>query len=475
MGILDAPVNPIPRVLPPSSLPAFVKLPTAKVYRLGGGRFRTVLNLTPIIPATTGTAIYVDRAGSSGNTGLTPGSPWNAATAITAINAGTHFQYDVYLMDGEVQSTAWTTITKSCRWIAYRPGARITGWVSPGVTWTLESGSAGVAGAIYSTAKLSTNGMFDLANVYTWTDRTGRVHRNYTEYPNKGTGANSAAAMALLTSDGQHSYDSTKVYCRPIGGADLTNSTTRNNVRMRQNNTTGITASGNGVVVYVKGIAFEGHSTFGAASNAILVAEDCSFKYTLADGTTHNGGHAISIRCVATGCGRDGFNYHDAAGNNTEFYEIDCVSGYNGLLDVTNDNNNATTSHDTCRGIRVNGSYSHTSGPTHADVNSAKSWNPGFDGRDSIAVNANQRQNIRVDTTAEVWFDEPSFDGANLNVASGVAGTGSTTGSGTGYNFHASGASSKIHLSGVRGAAWPISIEPANVGTIDIYQPIEAA
>ena len=470
MGILDAPVIPIPRVVKPSGMPAFTKLPTPKIYRLGAGRFRTVLSLSLVTPTID---IYVDRAGSSGNTGLSPASPWNYATAITTVNAAAHGQYRIWQMDGEIQATAYASITKTTQIHAYRPGARITGWVSPGLTWTLESGVAGSPGAIYSTNKLSTNGAFITADVWTWADKNGRVHRNYTECPNKGTGADRAAAMALLTADGQHSYDSTKVYIRC--GYDLTNTTTRNNVRLRQNNTIGITASGSGVVVYVKGIAFEGHSVFGASNNALLIAEDCTFKYTLADGTTHNGGHAIHIRCTATACGRDGFNYHDAAGNNTEFIESDCISGYNGLLDTTNDNNNASTSHDTCRGIRVNTTGAHTSGPTFADVNSAKTWNLGCDGRDAIAVNAQQRHNYRVDTTAEMWLDECSSDGANLNVASGTAGTGSTAGAGTGYNFHASGASSKIHISGFKGATWPTSIEPANVGTIDLYTPTEAA
>ena len=81
----------------------------------------------------------------------------------------------------------------------------------------------------------------------------------------------------------------------------------------------------------------------------------------------------------------------------------------------------------------------------------------GCDARDAIGVNANQRQNWRVDTTAEQWLDECISDGTNTS-----------GGSGTGYNFHASTSTAKIHLSGYRGAVLPTSIEPNNVSTIDL-------
>lgn len=51
MGILDAPVYPIPKVARPSGMPAFTKLPTPKIYRLGGGRFRGVLDLSTLKPS----------------------------------------------------------------------------------------------------------------------------------------------------------------------------------------------------------------------------------------------------------------------------------------------------------------------------------------------------------------------------------------------------------------------------------------
>lgn len=292
--------------------------------------------------------------GSPGTPGLSAASPWPIATAINAVNAGAGGDTIILLSStSDYYSVTWPTITKSCRIIASGPGVRITNWYSPAsTTWVAASGAAGAAGTVYSAAKSGYNGVFDLVNQTSWTDRTGRVICNYAPYVNKGTAADQAGALALLTGDGQYAFDGANIYVRPIGAMDLSNTAVCTNLRMRAAGSVGVIASGAGVVVYARGVTFEAHQDFRAQADAILIADDCSFEYKLDDATTHDGGHAIHIRCVASACDRDGFNYHDGAGNGSEFMEIDCVSGYNGVND-SNNNNNGSTSHETCRGIRV--------------------------------------------------------------------------------------------------------------------------
>lgn len=441
----------------PAGMPALTKLPNPDIYRLGNGRFGVSLDLSAIMPSG-GATYYVARNGLAGNTGLTPASPWNLATAITAVNAGSGGDTIVLAAAAdEYNATVTDTpLTKSCQILAAAPGVRLTNWRSPGITWTAASGVAGASGTVYSATNVSTNGVFDLVNLATWTDRTGRTHRNYTPYTNMGTGADEAAALALITADGQYAIGGSNIYVRPTGAMDLTNTDTRKNIRIRQDSGAGLVASGSGVVVYVRGIAFEGHRSFKAASNAVMIAEDCSFKYRTGDGTSHDGGSAIHIRCLASANGQDGFNYHDTPGNGAEFIEIDCISGYNGMTS-TAENNNATTAHGGMRGIRVGGYYQTSTGPTLADVNTVKSWNLGLSLRDSRAATATNRTNVTVDSTVEVWLDEVEFDGLNT-----------TGGSGSGYNLKTN-ETSKIHLHGARGMAAPVSVEPTSVGTVDYY------
>lgn len=84
----------------------------------------------------------------------------------------------------------------------------------------------------------------------------------------------------------------------------------------------------------------------------------------------HNS-NVVLVGCVAKYSTADGLNYH----NNCNFVEINCQSGCHGYDNNVQANSNASTSHNDCIGLRVNGVYYNTFGPVVADVNSAITCN----------------------------------------------------------------------------------------------------
>ena len=401
----------------------------------------------------------MSRNGSTTNTGLTADSPWTLGKAIVAINTGPGGD-TVRLLPGDYLAAVLPILKKSASWVATGPGVRLTGFTSTGVIWTLERGTAGAPGATYSTPKGNTDAVFDTANLTEWGD--------YQKYATKGTATDASAAMALLTEDGQIAFDGANLYVRPIGGLNLTNASVRGGVRLRYHDRqaiVGLVSAGADVVQYFRGIAFEGLQSLGAQVGSTWIIEDCDFRYGKLNAVNHDAGHSIAIRCAASSNDRDGFNYHDVAMTGAEFIEIDCESHHNGMENSPADSNNATSAHEDVVGIRVGGNYHHTTGPTVADVNNAKTWNLGCYAADSIAVTTYSRQNYRTEgDSAEMWLDECSSDGRNL--------PGPLGGTGFGYTFWASSPNARIHISGFFGAAKPDPVEPSNAATagfVDYY------
>jgi len=81
-----------------------------------------------------------------------------------------------------------------------------------------------------------------------------------------------------------------------------------------------------------------------------------------------NFSYAVNCECTDYLGNGDGFNYHGDSGNgvSVNFLEVNCRAKRIGISTQTN--NNCTTAHEDCNGIRLNGRYELSWGPISADV-----------------------------------------------------------------------------------------------------------
>lgn len=421
------------KVTPPTGF-AFTHLTLPPVFRVGGRRFRALLDVQAMRPAT-GVTYYVDPAAPAGAAG-TQAAPMRIGEALLKSDVGTIIYAPGEYDRGNHGSGTGTTVTRSINHLAAAPGVRVTGWNLTGsTTWTVASGS------IYQTSRSGTTQVVDVTNRTAWGD--------YTKYDKK-------ADLASITGPGQWALVGSTVYVWALGNTDLSVLANRVQIRLGVTARTGLVASAG--MHYVRGINFEGCDDGGACAqgSAIVIAEDCTFRYSMGSGGVQalGGNGYISIRCEASSNGADGFNYHSSAGVNPDFIEIDCYSHHNGL-GSSGDTNNATTCHEETRGLRLNGNYDVADGPVVADVNSAKTWNLGCRAGASTAADA-QNHSWRADgqvstsTPAEMWLDECTADTATYGFK--------TTSGGV------------INVSGMK-VSNPNATDTSSTGTLRTYQP----
>ena len=111
-----------------------------------------------------------------------------------------------------------------------------------------------------------------------------------------------------------------------------------------------------------------------ATTSSILAGVNSAARYggvNLANAWRANGiNFAYAVNCEVSdffGNG-DGFNYHGDSGNGVavKFLEVNCVAKRIGKSGDSNDN--GSTCHDDCLGIRLNGNYQSSYGPVLGDV-----------------------------------------------------------------------------------------------------------
>lgn len=146
--------------------------------------------------------------------------------------------------------------------------------------------------------------------------------------------------------------------------------------------------------------------------SSVLAHNNCSFQAsTASNGLNVQAAHTTyGYRSLAAYNFNDGFNYHsfeaDGTTNGTSpnWIEVECVSVGNGTTGSSATSDNASTCHDYCNGIRLNGSYINSDDRPLADVNFSNTWNiSGFTGQ-SIKTGAGN-QNVVVLDNAKVWVD----------------------------------------------------------------------
>mgnify|MGYP000947193412 CR=1 FL=1 len=186
----------------------------------------------------------------------------------------------------------------------------------------------------------------------------------------------------------------------------------------------------NPVRIFVRGIAIEGGS-YGCfrtenallTENARAVFDRCEFLYAasnIGDGMVNGvalSGLPLAIfhKCRASGNAADGFNYHRGATNNlpTRVIEIDCVSMDNGRTDDGINNDNASTLHGDCRGVRIRTYGAGCVGPTFIDIDDSRSWNIDCQDDGSVSTGANSNAGYYVSHNAVQWLDHCQSRGSN--------------------------------------------------------------
>lgn len=362
-----------------------------------GSAYATTFDVTSLIPVATKT-YYVDPvSGNDANAGTTRGAPLQKlsialakadADQIRIINLAAHYvAFNTFGWNGTQPAKSVAVINESStyRFLSCRTSS------SAAPTWTVN----GTYANVYQTTISSSNST-DVADAKfldtpSWTDENGNQATSAVHPPVVRRLTKVASLAAVAASAGTWYNDGTNTYVRAHDDRSLVGDTKMlclvgggNNGR--PNLTT------NNLTLYVQGVDFIGGQGFqdtklSTVTGQVIAFSNCSFQ---AAGSAQYGGMQIkanslvySYRCAAYNNGSDGFNYHSqeadatTTGTSPKFVEIECLSYGNGQWGSANTTDNATTCHDECRGLRLNGIYPDSSDRPLHDIDKSKSWNLG--------------------------------------------------------------------------------------------------
>lgn len=343
--------------------------------------------------APTGKTYYVSTTGNDAADGLTP------ATALRRINTA-YTKADVVVVSIApglyTRQYAWNSIlARSVAMINNNPAAgQVICTAHDPLSWTTDATYANTRKATRS----SVVRVVDAAHI----DANG----DYLEY------INAASATVCNTTPGSWFLDvagGNTLYVRTSDGraadADIWALLSVSNGR-----------AGGDLTTYCEGIDFIGGSdamnifSGAAGQSPCFYAKNCAFKYAKSSSSAGNGvtiqGAVLTIlqNCSAARNIDDGFNYHAYNGVSPKAIEISCVGRHNG---AAGDTDNGSTSHDSARIVRINGSYYANRGPNVADVGGAQSWNLGCSAAGSTgAAGTGQQSNYQIDSSGgTIWLD----------------------------------------------------------------------
>ena len=335
--------------------------------------------------------IYVDtKNGSSLNDGLTRNKP--KASVGSAINAANN--NDTILIIDEANSTipqslsifAASTITKSLNIIAENPVYMYSGEV---YTYTKN-------GNVYSTNRSNVVSVIDL------------------KYSPEGFAyEHVASATEVGNTKGSWYVDSSNVlYIQTIDGrapdanicVNLYNGLEVKNASIYLENITLIGGEVNGNI-YVHSDVANNTYTFGA--------KNCRFLYSYGSNSVNKNAVfitdielAIFENCVCAFARSDGFNYAMGSIKAPKFIELNCVAHDNGTNEAGNvNNNNGSTAHNGCYGLRINGQYYNNMGPNVSDVGTnQQSICFGCSAFSSTSTSTDWDADFMTASSSEMWF-----------------------------------------------------------------------
>lgn len=362
--------------------------------RGNGARFSTDYAAASFRPETT-EEVWVSTAGNDTTGNGTQALPYKTigkALSVAAASAATGIH--IRISAGRYEFAGrWTGTAPDKNLVVTAEGGTVISSTHNNVTWALQASGA------YRASRTSAHDAIDLTNL----DARGN--------PVKMTKVVDESTCGITPNS--FFTDGTYVFVNTFDGRAPDNATVKVMLAVTHATCT-VDKSW-----YISGITFEGSNPFLAqvtvAHSSTLVLEGCEYRYAnAASGTGANGFLAkgvatvINVGCKAYGNPADGFNY--SAGTNgisPKMIEIGCLSYGNGDTSDSVNNDNGSTLHNDCRGIRVNGVYTQTVGPVVTDIDTCLSWNLGCAASESLSTEPVAASNtaFRTAGSAKMWLE----------------------------------------------------------------------
>lgn len=387
------------------------------------GVIRSDWLITDYMPAVT-TTYYVDPvSGSDANAGTSRALPLkNLATALAKTDVD---QIRIINLTADFigrTTQSWNNVqpTRSVSVIVEGPYRYISAAVSS---------SAAPTWAVNGTYPLVYQSAFATANSHAVTDVSSKTVPSYVD-PITGltvTGANVppryrtyvkvADLATVAATPGSWFNDGTNTYVRPFDDRNLVGDT---KVLVTTNGNNGRFPSVNNCTIYVQGLDFIGGRPWyslcaSTVTGTVFAHNNCSFQ----GGGVVGGYNGLNIaafqtvigyRSAAYDNGADGFNYHSNESDGTtpntspNWLEIECWAAGNGTTGSAGTSDNASTSHDFCSGIRLNGAYLDSNDRVVADTNSAHTWNLACYVGPAVTTTVGN-ENCWASLTSKMWLD----------------------------------------------------------------------
>lgn len=344
-----------------------------KIYKNQDGTFKVAdsFDLQTYAGITVSKTYYVDtNTGNDGNDGLTAGTAlltWNAAVAKADVDR-------IILCDG-----------------SYLYRSVSTGAPTRNIEVVGE-------GTVYFTSDRTNNLgawslVVDKTNTYQSTVAGGEyIARVYDESVldafSKPTKYTDRASIDLVEANaGSYYWNGGVIYVHLLSSADPTGNT---DIKYYDSQ---VAVTKDNLTLYYKNINFRPTAILGnatAAGGLKVYFDECSF-YSL----SVNGLDLFILKdCDGFSASEDLFNYKDKNGKPTNAIEIDCdiYRNYSGAT------SQASTTHDNCNIVRINGKYHDVYGQCIADTGAGKSWCLGTEVYNSNA-------GVGFYSTVTMWLD----------------------------------------------------------------------
>lgn len=370
-----------------------------------GGVFTTDINSDDYKITPTNT-YYISPTGSSGNTGLTAGSPKASPNQAIALGNASGAPFEIQAADGTYpRNKPWTTSpTQDFNIIASSSAIFSSEWeTKTGFTLTTTN--------TYRVARSAATSVYDAAN----SDSDG-------DYEKLTLVASQAICEAAA---GTWYTDNSNVWVHASDDRDLSADASDIKIMLQS----GYPRVAGDIHGYVENCHFEGWQEHafdarnsGASQTPQLYFKECSFKYSPNGNGMNLYGVSLCVMdsCVAAKNNLDGFNYHALNSVKPDIVEINCQSRSNGYSGSTS--NNASTGHDGGRFARFNGEYKFSEGRNIHDIDDGtESLNCGVsshssrDDTDSGSINFFSGDGAPNDTT-KMWLINCTSFGSRVDV-----------------------------------------------------------
>lgn len=408
--------------------------PSFAFYR-NGQEIKTNFDILSVIPAITKTYFVNPVGGSDGNAGTSTGAALlNLATALAKTDVD-QIQFTGVVANIILRTTkSWNNVqpTRSLS-VLNRSGFRVFSAKTASASLPIFIAHPTLANLYKTTiASASAAQVIDthVLTVPAYTDLNGNV-RPLANVPSEPSVLPLAASAAALSAQGAGTggwfHDGTDLHVRTtddrnlIGDTELVLSTTGNNGRFG--------AVTNALTLYTEGIDFVGGNapflalTAAAGNTGTLAFNKCTFvgSQSSSNGLSVQGLLTVySYRCGFYFNKADGSNYHSSnsdagvtAGTSPSWFENECVHHGNGTTGSAATSDNASTSHDRCLGIRLNGVQINSDDRVQAESDAAMTWNMGVIVGQAVKTVA-ASESIAALINSKVWLDTcTALPGAN--------------------------------------------------------------